>query len=66
MENKNDRFIRTGIRDPNPCYNCTRPEKKPGCHDTCKYHKEWKAELERVKEAKRMYNRRMYNKFMRY
>jgi hypothetical protein len=55
MENKNDRFEKTGIRDPNPCTNCKREWKKPGCHDTCPDRKKWKDELDRVNAARRDY-----------
>ena len=58
MEKKNERFERNGIRDPNPCHNCTKPENKPGCHDVCRYHKDWKAELERVNKARREYSKK--------
>lgn len=65
MENKNDRFEKTGIRDPNPCINCKREWKKPGCHDTCLDRKPWLEELERVKKARREYDRTRYNKYPR-
>ena len=61
MENKNDRFEKTGIRDKNPCIDCKRPWKKPGCHDTCPDRKPWVDELERVKS-----NRIAYEKHMGY
>jgi hypothetical protein len=65
MENKNERFERNGIRDPNPCHNCTRPEKKPGCHDTCPDRKPWLEELQRVNAARKEYDRTHYNKYRR-
>lgn len=65
MENKNDRFEKTGIRDRNPCVDCKRPWKKPGCHDTCPDRKPWVEELERVNKARREYDRTHYNKYQR-
>ena len=65
MENKNDRFEKTGIRDPNPCINCKREWKKPGCHDTFPDRKPWLEELERVNKARREYDRSRYNKYRR-
>ena len=65
MENKNNRFDKTGIRDSNPCTNCTREWKKPGCHDTCPDRKPWLEELERVNKARREYDRTRYNKYPR-
>ena len=46
-----------GIRDPNPCNGCERPQKCIGCHATCKEHKEWKEKLDKVNEARKAYNR---------
>ena len=43
------------MRGNNPCRGCERPEKRPGCHDTCKYHKEWTEELNKIKAARREY-----------
>ena len=51
--------LENGIRDPNPCINCKREWKKPGCHDTCPDRKTWKDELERVKAARKAYETRM-------
>ena len=65
MENKNDRFEKTGIRDRNPCIDCKRSWKKPGCHDTCPDRKPWLEELERVKKARKEYDRTHYNKYQR-
>lgn len=45
------------IRDENPCYNCQRPMRQPGCHDTCPDHAAWKAEIERIKANRREYER---------
>lgn len=45
------------IRDVNPCYKCQKPTRHLGCHDTCKRHKEWKAEIERVNANRREYAR---------
>ena len=45
------------IRDENPCYKCQKPIRHLGCHDTCKRHKEWKAEIERVNANRREYAR---------
>ena len=52
------------IRD-NPCKGCTRPWKKPGCHDTCPDRKPWLEELTRVNKARKEYNQRRYKKFHR-
>lgn len=48
------------IRDPNPCYKC--PERFTACSDRCPKDERgdfgylaWKAELARVKKAKRHY-----------
>lgn len=65
MENKNDRFEKTGIRDHNPCINCKREWKKPGCHDTCQDRKPWLEELERVNKARKEYDKRRIKKFPR-
>ena len=65
MENKNDRFEKTGIRDPNPCINCKREWKQPGCHDTCPDRKPWLEELQRVNAARKEYDRTRYNKYRR-
>jgi hypothetical protein len=65
MENKNERFEKTGIRDPNPCISCKREWKKPGCHDTCPDRKPWLEELERVNKARREYDSTRYNKYRR-
>ena len=59
MENKNDRFDKTGIRDHNPCINCKREWKTPGCHDTCPDRKIWKDELDRVNANRIAYEKRM-------
>lgn len=45
------------IRDVNPCYKCQKPMRQPGCHDTCKKHATWKAEIERIKTNRREYER---------
>ena len=47
------------IRDPNPCQNCTREEKKPGCHDICQVRKDWRNELDRINENRKAYEIRM-------
>lgn len=49
----------------NPCKDCKRPWKKPGCHDTCPDRKPWVEELEKVKKAMREYDRTHYNKYRR-
>ena len=46
-----------GIRDPNPCHGCSRPQKCIGCHATCEDRKKWKDELDRVNAARKAYNR---------
>ena len=46
------------IRDENPCYKCQQPTRHLGCHDKCKRHKEWKAEIERVNANRREYTRK--------
>lgn len=46
------------IRDENPCYNCKKPMRHTGCHDTCKRHAAWKAEVERVKANRREHARK--------
>lgn len=33
-----------------PCRFCTKPEKRPGCHDHCDDYFEFKNQLERVKK----------------
>ena len=43
------------IRNDNPCLNCKKPTRHPGCHDKCQRHKEWKAEIERVNQNRRDY-----------
>lgn len=57
--------LENGIRDENPCKDCNRSWKKPGCHDTCPDRKPWLEELERVNKARREYNRSRYKKFPR-
>ena len=57
--------INNGMRDPSPCKDCTRPWKKPGCHGTCPDIKPWLEELERIKKAKREYERTRYNRYHR-
>ncbi len=66
MESKSERFDRSGIRDKNPCYGCTREWKKPGCHDTCPDRKPWVGELKRVNENRKQYDSKpfvQYNPF---
>lgn len=43
------------IRDENPCYDCKKPKRYPGCHGKCKDHAKWKAEIERVNHNRREY-----------
>ena len=51
--------LKIGIRDVNPCKNCKREWKRPGCHDACPDRKPWVEELERVKAARKAYETRM-------
>ena len=46
-------------RDENPCYYCKEPVRHTACHDTCKKHATWKAEIERVKANRREYERKL-------
>lgn len=50
--------LQSKIRDPNPCHGCTRPEKRPGCHDNCDDRKAWREELRRVDAARKAYKAR--------
>ena len=43
------------IRDDNPCLNCKKPKRYPGCHGKCKDHAKWKAEIERVNKNRHDY-----------
>lgn len=43
--------VRRGI---SPCAGCA--ERHIACHDNCSLYKAWKAEAEKVKEAKRAYD----------
>lgn len=43
------------IRDENPCYKCQEPTRHLGCHDSCKRHSKWKAEVDRVSRNRREY-----------
>ena len=51
-------FAESGIRDKNPCTDCKRPWKKPGCHDTCQDRKPWVEELGRVNNARKEYDKK--------
>lgn len=55
--------INAPIRDENPCHNCKRPNRRTGCHDTCKEHKKWKAEVDRVNANRREYKRKLGNRY---
>ena len=46
------------IRDISPCKDCK--DRYIGCHDKCVLYAEWKAEIERVKEEKRKYNKMLW------
>lgn len=50
-----NQFTRGPIRDPNPCYGCTRPHKAVGCHDTCKDRQDWIDEIKRVNKNRKAY-----------
>lgn len=47
--------IPCAMRGVNPCKGCTRPEKRPGCHDSCPFRQDWIAEFNRIKAARREY-----------
>ena len=49
----------------NPCKDCNRLWKKPGCHDTCPDRKPWIEELQRINAARKEYDQRRYKKFPR-
>lgn len=46
------------IRGKNPCLDCKKPKRHTACHDSCKEHSEWKAEIERVNKCRRDYERK--------
>lgn len=41
------------MRGVSPCVDCK--ERHTACHDHCPKYKEWKAEVQKIKEAKRAY-----------
>ncbi len=43
------------IRGDNPCLGCTRPHKKPGCHDHCDDRDIWLSKLKTVNDNRRRY-----------
>ena len=43
------------IRDESPCFKCKKPKRHTACHENCKEHSEWKAEVERVNQRRREY-----------
>ena len=51
-----------GIRNQNPCQNCKREWKRPGCHDTCPDRKPWLQELARVREERKKYSQKPFVK----
>lgn len=53
------------IRDENPCYDCKKPMRHSGCHDTCEKHAAWKAKVEIVKANRREYERKLGIQFRR-
>lgn len=46
------------MRGAPPCKDCE--ERHTACHDKCPKYKAWKAEAERIKEAKRTYAEETY------
>lgn len=46
------------MRGVPPCKGCE--ERHTACHDNCPKYKAWKAETERIKEAKRAYEAERY------
>ena len=51
-------------RDQSPCKDCTRPEKCPGCHDTCKDYRKWKKGIRDVDKARREYLAKPFSKIL--
>lgn len=49
----------------NPCKDCTRSWKKPGCHDACQDRKPWIEELERIKKNRKQYEDKKNNRYHR-
>lgn len=49
----------------NPCKDCKRQWKKPGCHDTCPDRKPWLDELAKINKARKEYDMRRIKKFPR-
>ena len=45
------------IRDPNPCKDCKRSHKRPGCHDTCEDRKAWRSKLDQVNANRMAYKK---------
>jgi hypothetical protein len=43
------------IRGVSPCAECS--ERHTACHDNCPKYKEWKAEMQKVKDKKKEYDR---------
>lgn len=41
------------LSDVSPCKDCA--ERHTACHDHCQRYKDWKAEMEKVKEARAKY-----------
>ena len=49
------------VRGSPPCKNCE--ERHTACHDKCPKYKAWKAEAEKIKEAKRVYDEERFNAY---
>ena len=50
----NDKRLPGVMRGVSPCTDCT--ERHTACHDHCSQYKAWKAEAQKIKEAKRNYD----------
>ena len=48
-----DNRLHGAMRGAPPCADCT--ERHTACHDKCPKYKAWKAEAEKIKEARRAY-----------
>lgn len=58
---RGDNRIPGPVRELSPCKDCTRPWKKPGCHDTCKDFAAWKAKGKQVNKAREEYMKSKYH-----